>query len=571
MDDRRWLVVLLVGVAGVNLWFGHAFPTPPHSSHDAFLTIPQFQRLFLGFQPQDSGFGMFHPTWFVEGEGNPLDGLARFFSNNRARHWTQLPHPMGAAAAVAAVVPSWGAVQLVFTGYLLLLLGGLYAIGCHVHSSRAGLLAAVVAAGSPGLFGFSRYRECHLPVAAMGVLVVWLLLASDGLRRRGVCLALSVATWSLMRSGEGAADLVGAGLVVVGPALITAAQAVRRDGRGALVGLALVLVPLALLTEWDQVHGAVLQVLTAFRDPTVQLDLGASQGALAGAGSFRWAYLILVGTDYLAPLLAGCFAVSLIFLRGTEPAHKWLWAAWFFVPFLAFTWMQRKASWYAVGLVPPLALVVGVAAASRPWLARVAAGVALFQLVVFSSTSEASWPEGLRWIRQPVPLADWRLRRVDLLRPGEDAGTLAVARDTRALLKWLDRHWEPGAIRYVGYLPMGYRHDYAFRYLAGLRRPDLQFLNLSDPRLREAGYAGVSADKIDLLLRLDGGFQAWPPGPKELAWLGKNVGCQAGDLLDPFLARVLAGNWVQRGDPGVPFYERVRQGEPLAPGVICGG
>jgi hypothetical protein len=478
---------------------------------------------------------------------------------------------MGVAAAVVAVVPSWAAVQLVFTGYLLLLLGGLYAIGCHLHSSRAGLLAAVVAAGSPGLFGFSRYLECHLPVAAMGVLVVWLLLASDGLRRRGVCLVLSVATWSLMRSGEGAADLVGAGLVVVGPALMTAAQAVRRDGRSALVGLALVVIPLALLTEWDQVHGAVLQVLTAFRDPAVQLDLGASQGVLAGGGSFRWAYLILVGTDYLAPLLAGCLLLSLVLLRGSEPAHKWLWAAWFLVPFVAFTWMQRKASWYAVGLVPPLVLVVGVAGASRPWLARVAAGVALLQLLVFSGTPEASWPEGLRWIRQPVPLADWRLRRVDLLRPGEEEGTLAVARDTQTLLDWLDREWEPGTVRFVGYLPMGYRHDYAFRYLAGIRRPDLQFLNLADPRLREAGYAGVSADKIDLLVRLDGGFQTWPPGDEEVAWLGKNVGCQEGDLLDPFLARVLAGNWAERGGSDAPFYERTSEGESLAPRMICGG
>ncbi len=472
---------------------------------------------------------------------------------------------------MAAVVSAPWAVQWVFTGYLLLLLGGLYAIGCHVHSSRAGLLAAVVAAGCPGLFGFSRYLECHLPVAAMGVTVVWLCLASDGLRRRGVCGALSLVTWSLMRSGEGAADLVGAGLLVVGPAAITVVQAVRRDGRGALLGLGLVVIPLALLTEWDQVHGAVLQVLTAFRDPPVQLDLGASQGALAGPQSFFWAYLILVGTDYFAPLLAGCLVVSLVLLRGSGAAHKWLWAAWFLVPFVAFTWMQRKASWYAVGLVPPLALVVGVAGATRPWLARIAAGVALFQLVVFSSTSEASWPESLRWVRQPVPLADWRLRRVDLLRPGEEAGTLAVARDTRTLLDWLDRHWEPGAVRFVGYLPMGYRHDYAFRYLAGIRRPDLQFLNLSDPRLREAGYAGVSADNIDLLVHLDDGFQPWPPGAEELAWLGKNVGCQAGDLLDPFLARVLSGAWVQRGGQGSPFFERAEPGEPLAPVVICGG
>ncbi len=571
MDERRSLVVLLFGVACVNLWYGHAFPTPPHSSHDAFLTIPQFQRLFLGFQPQDPGFGMFHPTWFVEGEGNPLDGLARFFSNNRARHWTQLPHPMGVAAAVAAVVPSTWAVQCVFTGYLLLLLGGVYGIGCHVHSPRAGLLSAVVAAGSPGLFGFSRYLECHLPVAAMGVTVVWLCLASDGLRRRWVCLVLSLVTWSLMRTGEGAADLVGAGLVVVGPGVITVARAFLRDGLRALAGLALLVVPLVILTEWGQVHGAVLQVLTAFRDPPVQLDLGASQGALAGAQSFRWAYVLLVGTDYLAPVLAGCLLVSLLFLRGTRPAHKWLWVAWFFVPFLAFTWMQRKASWYAVGLVPPLALVVGVAGAARPWLARVAAGVAVFQLVVFSSTSLASWPEGLRWIRQPVPLADWRLRRVDLLRPGEEVGTLAVAQDTVALLEWLDREWEPGAVRFVGYLPMGYRHDYAFRYLAGVRRPDLQFLNLSDPRLREAGYAGVPADKVDLFVRLDGGFQTWPPGDEELTWLGKNVGCQEEDLLDPYLARVLAGRWVQRGGSGAPFYERVRQGEALSFAVICGG
>ena len=127
----------------------------------------------------------------------------------------------------------------VITGYFLLLLVALYFIGCRVRSSRVGLLAATLAAGSPGLFGMSRYVETHLPLVAVATTVVALLLYVEGLKRWGLCFIASVLTWSLTRSGEAAGEVIIGGLLVVGPGLATLWHARRRGPvKARLLGLA---------------------------------------------------------------------------------------------------------------------------------------------------------------------------------------------------------------------------------------------------------------------------------------------------------------------------------------------
>ncbi|MEE2749930.1 MAG: hypothetical protein VX519_00755, partial [Myxococcota bacterium] len=224
MDSRRSLLTILAVACISHLVYGVCYPAPPHSSHDAFLLIPQFQKILLGYAPGDTGLGTFHPTWFSgesSGGGWRLFGEL-FLENNRGRHWTQLPHPIALSALAARFLPSWFAVQAVFAGYLCATLLALYGIGCRLGGERVGVIAALSAAGFPAVFGFARYLECHLPVAALCTVVVWLLLRSEGLTRWRWCLAVSLVTWSLTRTGEGAADLVGAGLVLVGPAAWTA-------------------------------------------------------------------------------------------------------------------------------------------------------------------------------------------------------------------------------------------------------------------------------------------------------------------------------------------------------------
>ena len=194
---------------------GHAAsPLPPHSAHDGFLLVPQLQQLLAGSIPDDGRFGMFHPTWFSP-HALPTSELgwsgfwARFFGNVQSHSWIDAPHPLALMALLGHWLPlgTWGPV-VVQSGLFSLLMVSLYSIGTKVQSPRAGLLAALLALGAPGLFGTVQYIEPHLAVAAVSTCAVSLLLHTEGLRRWWVAAAASVVLWSLGRSGEGSGEAV---------------------------------------------------------------------------------------------------------------------------------------------------------------------------------------------------------------------------------------------------------------------------------------------------------------------------------------------------------------------------
>lgn len=570
------LVALLGLVLAVNVAYLDRFPYPPHSSHDGFLVIPQVTRVLAGLTPEDPAFGMFAPTVF-HGPARPLPWadpvalvdevrngrLRQVVANRSVQDWIEWPHGLAVAGLLGFLFPGHRLLQaLVPTAYLLVLLASLHGLGTALAGRRAGLLALGLAVGMPGLFGFSRYQEVHLPVVALLTLLVLLLVRSDGLRRPLPLLLAGPVVFSAIRTGESGADAWAVALGLSGPLLWSLGVLVGRvthlrlrwPSARAWWSITAVLLCLGggawvLAPHLRWMGNGWRHVADAFMDPAVQYDVVERLGPTWGPVAWGLAYPIFVACDYLAPGLTAFLLLALVFLVREPLRRAALPLLWAGVPFVAFTVLQRKASWYAVQVVPPLALATALGLLALPWRrVRVAAvtlavGVALTQFLAFTFLPASAFEGVAAFLRQPLPVGEWRLRRVDLLRPVDDSEMASVAADVDRFLAWLQREAPPagrGAPVWVAVLTMAGEHDFPVRYLLETGRPDLAVVNLGDPRLRARGYPGLVPDQFDWFLFIPGPFRAWPPTEEERAWLRVNLLCQPGDPLDPFLDAVLA-------------------------------
>lgn len=541
---RQCLVVVCLLNLVVAMVMHLQMPLPPHSSHDGFLLVPQLQQLLLGASPDDPLFGMFSPTWFsphsLSGGDTGWSGFfERVFGNVQSHTWIDAPHPLALAAAISIVAPVGPIIPaFVLAIYLVVLVVALYDIGAHIASRRVGIMAAVIATGCPALFGTARYIEPHLPIAAITTLVVALLLRTRGLQRAWVCIATSLALWTLSRTGEGSGDAVIAGLIVVGPVIATIVQSDRRlSGVKWSLGFLCLSVPFLYLADLRWMIEAMERVTRAFADPAVQTDVVEKGGILSHPLGWMSSYGILMVTDYLRPVLALFVPMGLWGLRRAKIEHRWVVGLWLLVPFLALSWMQRKASWYGIGLVPPfvLWLAIGLDSLGLKWVRRSVMSVAVLQLLLFSFVRETSFSGGISLLRDPVPIHDWRLRRIDLLRPMDTGADQRVVSDLDGLVSWMKTQKET---RPVALVTMGTQHDYAARYYLSMNLPGVEVVNLTDPRVRRLRYRSLHPDDFSVFIFLDEGFNNWPPDSEQTDWLRKNLQCSEDDPVDRFLGAV---------------------------------
>ena len=544
------LLLLLTGILLARAH--HAMPLPPHSAHDGFLLVPQMVDLLEGQTPVDGRFGMFHPTWFSD-RVDPTHATSwagfseRLIGNVQSHTWIDLPHPMAWMALLTHTtgLGTW-APFLVQWAYLCLLIGCLYAIGRRAHGPACGLLAGVIALGSPGVTGMVQYIAPHLALVAMTAAVVCLLIHLEGLRRWGIALLASAALWSLSRTGEGSGDAVIAGLVVIGPVL---AVLVKREAgmpaRRWLLGVLAMLLPLLLLADLTWMMAAMERVTRAFADPLVQTDVVAKGGLLSHPMAWLGAYGVLLVTDYALPALSIGLLVGFVGLRGARFKHRWLLLAWTLVPWVALSWMQRKASWYGLPLLPPLFVLAAIGLSHFHIKVRwMVAGVALCQ---WWTISTSGGDEVRSWLTRPLPLHDWRLRRIDMFQPMNTPASRAVRADLDGLADWLAQRGDPGP---VALITMGTQQDYAARYYLAMRQTGLQVVNITDPRLRSGGYRGLHPGDFSALIFIDDGAQPWPPNSQQKTWLRQNLGCATDDPFDDFLSAI----WKRAGDREDGFY-----------------
>ena len=315
-----------------------------------------------------------------------------------------------------------------------------------------------------------------------------------------------------------------------------------------LLGLASLVLPALILVDFEFLRACMESVTRAFADPEVQTDVAQKGGVLSSGLAWRGAYVIVLFTDYLSPLLGSFVPLAVwgLWASRSEPVRqRWAVWAWLIVPWLALSWMQRKAGWYGIGLIPPVVVWMAVGLdrvpRARRWIVGLAVAVALFQLVAGSLVPRDMVPDGLTRLRQPIPVHDWRLRRLDLLRPVDTAAYRRLARDADAFVDWLDEAHPPnGELIYVAAVIRGSAADYPLRSMVELARPDVSVVNLADPRARRIGYRGFTPDDFVALIHVGDGLDPWPPTAAQADWLGAHLRCRPGDPLDPFLNAMLA-------------------------------
>jgi hypothetical protein len=207
--------------------------------------------------------------------------------------------------------------------------------------------------------------------------MIWSLLRSRGLTRPLPALAFLGLAWTCVRSGEGFSEAVGAGLAVAGPFLVELVAGLieqRRASRSALrplvVAAGLVGLFLLLLDRNWAITG-LQHILFGFEETSVAGEVAdpAASPILAWA-SVHLAYGWLSWTTYLGPIAGGALLFGLPCVFWGEARRRWAMLAWLAIPLLAYDWMTRKAEWYALHLIPSLAVVaaVGLTAARLRWL-----------------------------------------------------------------------------------------------------------------------------------------------------------------------------------------------------------
>ncbi len=536
------LVAVLAFVTGLNAAHMQANPLPKLTNHGSAQLVPKIMYLARGYDLWPPGpdeherlitNGHFYPL--AERIPGPPPGLGRALGElRRGGRLHQLlgpcsqpfsacmPHSMALPALAAAALPGHPLlVNLVPTAWLLLLLAAVYGIGHEVGGRWVGLAAAAVAAGYPGLFGHARFMEGYTTAAALSVAMIYCLLRSRGFSRPLPIVLFSLMAWTALRGGEGFSEGLGVGLAVSGPFALVLGQGLwagwraRRVPWRTIAGLAAVLAWLWFTTDIFWVRGSMRHVFAGFSDQDVAA--GSSPGApMAWLHPLvpRGAYVLMIWSDYLLPVLSLLLLAALPAFLIWGRKRRVLVLLWMLVPLVAYSLQLRKSMWYPVPILPPLAVITaaGLGALPRPWLRRIALGLAgacgVAQLCLLSTSWGLARVPKDSWLRSPLPLGVVSVRGYDLTTPGEPRGRELAAHAQR-LLDLVEREVPPSdRLTYIAVLsPLGPADapgaDLA--YWLPLTRPDLVVIPLADPSYgAQAGFADLDPQDFAYLLQLDG-------------------------------------------------------------------
>jgi hypothetical protein len=536
------LLVVLALVAGLNAAHMRHNPLPKLTNHSSAQLVPKIMALTLGYDLWPPGpdeherlitNSHFYPLpqRLPGREPGPADTLRELRKGGRLHQLVGpcsqpfsvcMPHSMALPALLASALPGrLLLVNLVPTAWLLVLLAAVFGVGRELGGRWVGLSAAAVAAGYPGLFGHARFMEGYVPAAALSVAMIWCLLRSKGLTRPLPLLGFCVMAWTALRNGEGFSEGLGVGLAVSGPFAWVLVQGIWRDAHRrrvpwrSLLGLAAVLLFLWATTDVFWVRGSMRHVSSGFSDAAVAA--GSSPGApMAWLHPYvpRWAYLILIWSDYLLPLMTLWLLLALPCFLLWRRGHRVFVLLWLLIPFTAYTLQLRKSMWYPLPVLPPLAVITaaGLGALPKTWPRRIAITLAgtsgLVQLCVLSVGLDRELLPRDSWLRAPLPLGVVNVRGYDLTTQGDPQRQRLAALGTR-LLEQADLDLPPSdRLRYIGVLsPWGAPPTAAedLAYQIGISRPDLVVIPLAQRfYVEQAQFAGLEPADFAYLLQLDG-------------------------------------------------------------------
>lgn len=553
---RRWappllLVAIMALVMAVNHSWLQRAPFPPTTQHRAYMLVPRFVRLLQGYQPRPvspdymdasgksyalpdrepipwtSPSGLLaelRPPVITSPHAAPEGGrLSLLFGHCGQSFYTCMPHASLALAVLAWLLPV-GAVGTTMgvTLYLLMLLAAAYGIGHTMKGPWAGIAAAAIAASYPGLFGFSRWPEGYLPATALATAMVFLLISSKGLRRWLNCAMFVPLAYMAIRNGEGLAEGIGAGLAVLGPFVVVLLTGLVEDIRRkalpwrTLVGAAIIAAPLLISFDWAWFELSFTHVDDGFDEWYQQIQPGWENPSTNARMVFAYGgYTLMIYAQYLKPLMTGWLLLALpVFLLRRSP-HRLSMVLWFLIPMVAYSMMPRKALWYALQVVPPLALItaVGLASIKRHWLRRaLMIAACVTGLLQFTALSVPIPLPGFRvplYLQRPLPPGWYWARDAELIAPNMPMNE-QFRRHCDDFLAYLDEQVPVSdELKLVGVLsPWGADVYFAqaFTWTVNLERPDIEAIPLSEAAfINNHPYAGLEVADFAFFIRLDEG------------------------------------------------------------------
>jgi hypothetical protein len=533
------LLLLQVVLAARQLAFRDGFP--PRTNHFGFKNVLELRRLFAGYEPT---WPLVHPgrtthffldperiDWWRPGvwlEQLSTGNLRLLFQNHAdVPYWIEMPHPFALATGFGAVV-GWEVwlIPLVFTGYLLVLLGSLYGLGEELDGPWTGLTAAAIAGGMPALFGFGRLIHDVLPLAALTTLAAWMLVRSRGFSRAWPCVIFGIAVWSALRSGESFYGSVLCTIVLIGPFISTLVERVGQGlDKASVRGICLAVGIPALSFDWwwfGPSH-AYLSDEDPFADVLMQAEVADWVGESMQAPLEHGAYLVTMCNDLIRPPLMIFVLLGLLFLWRSPARGKLAMALMFGLPFFALSWMTRKSNWYILPCLPPLALMVAMGLRGLPGGRRVqrlcmglAAAMGLTMLLHYSLSSDAFRRTLPQWVDRPFKRLVV-MREVELTPYQEYPGRIIVGA-AKETVDALDRVIPvDGKDHNLALFCQDQFWAWTFKYMIEMRRFDVQVTSVIHINLLEH-YAGeLYAKDFDMLVHLgEHGIETWQPSASGL-------------------------------------------------------
>jgi len=262
-------------------------------------------------------------------------------------YWPHLVHFLAALAAfISQDVLFWIRFSNLF--YFAALVIGTYLLGKKVHSTQAGLLAAVFISLYPGIFGLSRKFGLDFPLTSIVCLAIYFLLSSEGFQNRRYSALFGIA------SGLGMLIKGQFLLFLAGPSLFVAVTGFMRsrDKRNYFFNLSFsaALAAGIAFVWWHKFFSPAIEA------PRYIDFLWYKPGAL------RSFYFYLRGAFlYISPLFFAAFLLGLaLYLKNFKKVRLFFlsWAALPCIFFLLFYKLDNER--YIFPFFPALALITAI-------------------------------------------------------------------------------------------------------------------------------------------------------------------------------------------------------------------
>lgn len=385
----RWLpplvlVLIILGEGALSVaqdWRNYSLPAPTH--HHQFLMVKRLAREIEGWTPVDPKCA----PWNCNAGFDAPPELAppRTLANATRWFWDQGTHytnrsPLHGLPTALLTLAFPGKVGVAIFGlriWFAILLVGVYRLGSMARGPGTGLLAAVITAGTPGLFATSLV---HADTTALAAITTWLvvaILSTDGLLKFWWAVAVGLLAIVAYRCAENASNVMGVGIIVAVPAVVTVVQAAagfyRDRNMRRIRGLVLTgLPPVAMALRYWRNESTMSYMTLAVTDPEANTDWLADKSITHIP---EIAYLEEMIRNLIRFPLVPFVLLGVVALFWSGGKHRWSILGCFLLMLGVLTYVARLGTWYIIPALPALcvAAAIGLGGLRSCWFRALAA------------------------------------------------------------------------------------------------------------------------------------------------------------------------------------------------------